>query len=88
MELGASRWFTIRCAITRSAASNAASTAVSSTAPSRLTPVPLGSGPRATLFGKPACSTAGCPVIALSGSTTAGNGSYSTAMASAASRAT
>ena len=75
MELGASRWFTIRCAITTSAASNAASTAVSSTTPLRPTPVPLGSGPRATLLGKSACSSAGWPVIAFSGSTTAGNGS-------------
>ncbi len=75
MELGASRWFTIRWAITTSAASKAASTAVSSTAPLRPTPVPAGSGPRATLFGKSACSTAGRPVIAASGSTTAGSGS-------------
>ena len=75
MELGASRWFTILCAITTSAASKAASTAVSSTAPLRPTPVPLGSGPRATLFGKSSCSTAESPLIACSGSTTAGSGS-------------
>jgi hypothetical protein len=62
--------------------------AESSTLPDGLTPVPLGTSGTARLLGKAGCITVGWPVIACSTSTTAGSESYSTMIASAASRAT
>ena len=88
MALGTSRWFIIRCETTTSALANAASMAELSTVlKSALTPVPLGTSATARLLGKSGWITVGLPVIACSGSTTAGSGSMSTTIASAASRA-
>ena len=52
IAFGTSRWFTMRCEMTTSAAANAFSMAESSTLPSALTPVPLGTSATARLFGK------------------------------------
>ena len=77
IAFGTRRWFTMRWLITTSASANALSTAVLSIfEKSGATPVPLGTSATARLFGKSLWMTAGLPVIAASGSTTTGSGSY------------
>ena len=66
----------MRCDTTTSASANALSMALSSTVlPSGETPVPLGTRGTARLLSKSAWITVGWPVIATSGSTTAGRAS-------------
>ena len=89
MAFGTSRWLSMRCEITTSACSKASLRADSSSISSvaGLTPVPAGASGTARLFSKASWITAGSPLIARSGSTTAGSSSMSTTIASAASAA-